>query len=739
MSDINTGKKTPILSISLLASNRKATIRKCLDSLRPIMEQVESELIIVDTGCDEETHAILLEYTSQIIKFKWCNDFSKARNAGLKKAKGKWFLFIDDDEWFSDVSEIVEFFTSEDYKNYGIACYIQRNYMDYGEKRYTDAWVSRMIRIDSDTRFVSSIHEYLYPIKGECKLLHAPAKHFGYIFKSEEEKYKHSERNISLLLDMIQKERGELRWWGQLAQEYRGIREYRKLEELCEDGIKLIKRKGDWYSNKERATFYIGKILAQLCAYRYEKAEHSYEEAIKDKRNTLMCQARLYTLGAEIYYRKEDFVSCEKCCENYLQIYDQLKDDDQARFRMGAFFVEEGFEESTRNSVYSWYICCRLKEKDSRALKKYFDCFNWMGEVLIVHSVLIPVIIDAVVVMDYDEYFVKIADIMINRKGSEQEVLNVLMQKEKEVSEEEYKKLVRVFSQVEHGHYYIWYMKIRDIDFLCQERDGILTEQEDKKLQEDYQALFGCVIDIFKLDESVWNIAERYQVDLEPMFLNIKFDQWRKGIDSFCENTSLEKIEERERLLEKAAKEKNIRYEYFALKSAEARLVYGMGREDYTLLRGLFHKFIEKNLEFYGSFFKTNAFEGEMELLPLSCRLAVRLKSAFALESTENFKDTINCFKDCTGIFPSLDSSIKAYVKLYGEKKKQEEKRRAEEVKKANEEIRKLSVQIKGKVRFLMEENRVAEAADILKQLRTYVLEDVDLDNLEHEIKLRLS
>lgn len=118
MADSKSRQKKPVLSISLLASNRKATIRKCLDSLKPIMEQVESELIIVDTGCDEETHDILLEYTSHVILFEWCKDFSKARNAGLKEAKGEWFLFIDDDEWFSDVSEIVEFFHSGEYKNY---------------------------------------------------------------------------------------------------------------------------------------------------------------------------------------------------------------------------------------------------------------------------------------------------------------------------------------------------------------------------------------------------------------------------------------------------------------------------------------------------------------------------------------------------------------------------------------------------------------------------------------------
>ncbi|MCI8373837.1 MAG: hypothetical protein HFI29_00135 [Lachnospiraceae bacterium] len=41
------------LTISLLASNRIATLERCLDSLRPLLQQVPAELIVVFTGTDE--------------------------------------------------------------------------------------------------------------------------------------------------------------------------------------------------------------------------------------------------------------------------------------------------------------------------------------------------------------------------------------------------------------------------------------------------------------------------------------------------------------------------------------------------------------------------------------------------------------------------------------------------------------------------------------------------------------
>ena len=60
--------------------------------------------------------ALLSEYTDHIVPFTWCDDFSKARNAGLKEAKGEWFLYIDDDEWFGDVQELIAFFKTREGK-----------------------------------------------------------------------------------------------------------------------------------------------------------------------------------------------------------------------------------------------------------------------------------------------------------------------------------------------------------------------------------------------------------------------------------------------------------------------------------------------------------------------------------------------------------------------------------------------------------------------------------------------
>ena len=56
------------LTISLLVSDRRDTLKRCLDSIVPLLNAVDSELIIVFTGKDQETLEIARQYTSHIIQ-----------------------------------------------------------------------------------------------------------------------------------------------------------------------------------------------------------------------------------------------------------------------------------------------------------------------------------------------------------------------------------------------------------------------------------------------------------------------------------------------------------------------------------------------------------------------------------------------------------------------------------------------------------------------------------------------
>jgi glycosyltransferase involved in cell wall biosynthesis len=82
------------LSVCMIVKNEEQHIRKCLESIRPVAD----EIIIVDTGSTDRTLDIAGEYTDRIYSHPWEDHFSKARNQSLSYAKGDWIFVVDADE-----------------------------------------------------------------------------------------------------------------------------------------------------------------------------------------------------------------------------------------------------------------------------------------------------------------------------------------------------------------------------------------------------------------------------------------------------------------------------------------------------------------------------------------------------------------------------------------------------------------------------------------------------------------
>src|SRR3989344_8865534 len=90
--------KQPRLSLCMIVKDEERFLPACLESVRGLVD----ELIIVDTGSSDKTKEIAQRFVDQIggklIDFFWIDDFSAARNEGLKHATGGWILVLDADE-----------------------------------------------------------------------------------------------------------------------------------------------------------------------------------------------------------------------------------------------------------------------------------------------------------------------------------------------------------------------------------------------------------------------------------------------------------------------------------------------------------------------------------------------------------------------------------------------------------------------------------------------------------------
>ena len=88
------------LALCMIVKDEEKHLADCLESIVNVVDQI----VIVDTGSKDNTIKIAKRYNAEIINFKWCNDFSAARNESIKHAKADWILWMDADERLSSES-----------------------------------------------------------------------------------------------------------------------------------------------------------------------------------------------------------------------------------------------------------------------------------------------------------------------------------------------------------------------------------------------------------------------------------------------------------------------------------------------------------------------------------------------------------------------------------------------------------------------------------------------------------
>ena len=238
-----------LLTITMLVSDREDTIEKCMESLVHLREAVPSELIVVDTAGNEKCMEIVRRYTDNIVRFEWINDFAAARNAGVKKAKGKWLMFLDDDEWFENTEELEDFFLSGKFKEYNGASYVVRNYLNSRGTTWQDMDAVRLAKRSPATCFKGKVHEHLSPMTVPVCYLKDYVHHYGYVFQNQQEKNEHAWRNIRLLLEIRKKDPDDCHNTAQLIQEYQGTGDEFSAIELCKE---LRNRRYCWKTLERR-------------------------------------------------------------------------------------------------------------------------------------------------------------------------------------------------------------------------------------------------------------------------------------------------------------------------------------------------------------------------------------------------------------------------------------------------------------------------------------------------------
>ena len=86
--------RTQSLSLCMIACDEARFLERCLDSASECVDQ----LIVVDTGSEDDTLDVAQKAGAIVAEFEWVDDFAAARNCSLDIATSDWIFVLDCDE-----------------------------------------------------------------------------------------------------------------------------------------------------------------------------------------------------------------------------------------------------------------------------------------------------------------------------------------------------------------------------------------------------------------------------------------------------------------------------------------------------------------------------------------------------------------------------------------------------------------------------------------------------------------
>jgi glycosyltransferase involved in cell wall biosynthesis len=165
MIDSQAASDKPFISLCMIVKNEGKNLDRCLASAQPYVD----EIVIVDTGSQDNTLEIATQYGARLDYFEWCDDFSAARNYALTKVSGRWILHLDADEELvvEDANFRQQIFSQPDVLVYALT----RNDINVPESAFLGGFHARVFRNLPGFRYVNRYHEQLQ-YQGDRPIVH---------------------------------------------------------------------------------------------------------------------------------------------------------------------------------------------------------------------------------------------------------------------------------------------------------------------------------------------------------------------------------------------------------------------------------------------------------------------------------------------------------------------------------------------------------------------------------------
>lgn len=373
-----------VLSIGMIVKNEEKYLEKCLTALQPIFNELDSELIIADTGSTDRTVEIAKKFTDNVFHFEWINDFAAARNSTLEKAQGEWYMFLDADEVIQDCKPLIHFFKSGEYLQYMSADYTIRSYTDEMDMNvYVDSHNLRLSKNYEGIKFVRPIHEQLASYT-PTKSLDVIFDHYGYLYHNNGQRTElaqtKTDRNLDYLFKMLDSmsveeiEELDFHLYDQIADCYEVKGDLEKALEYIDMGLEKLDHK-----NSTILAYYIHKISIICYTEDFDRiialADEYFDTSVNPwNTKDFASNCMMYARRGYAYYKKKQYDKAVDDYAKFIDIYgrykkgrlDKYEDRSLTIWKMGSGWVMTSFD--------VFFRCCyaihkyELAERYARAI-----------------------------------------------------------------------------------------------------------------------------------------------------------------------------------------------------------------------------------------------------------------------------------------------------------------------------------------------------------------------------------
>ena len=308
------------------------------------------------------------------------------------------------------------------------------------------------------------------------------------------------------------------------------------------------------------------------------------------------------------------------------------------------------------------------------------------------------------------------------------EMYPVLLEKEIEYKtkgdREKLFRLRKLVSALDYPHKYIVYTKILWAD----EDPEMDSEKERKdKLTQLFTQLFEQhPKDLAEIRQEVWEVADKWQIALEPMLQSVDFVTWKRELEWWVLEANLEDVQEWQGRIHAWKNKEDPRYKVFHIKCMEGCLrnskppFYGIQE-----VEQLFWQCSDAILDLYRPCYTQSALSDTPELLPDEIQFALQLQNLRQAREQGSDRDVLEALRALNDIYEPMNGVIAYYAKLY-----------REEVHNRNDEMAQLAAGLKRNVRILIGAGKLDDAKAVITQLEQFIPGDEELQAFKDELRM---